>query len=132
MRRVTFVRALVALGFVATAPSCGDGPVGSGEEEGVVDVTLVGARADDRAVLMELGVGVVSIEAAREDVIVRFRRSEASWVAAAFGPLAGAPVIRITVSDVNNLPIVAPREVSDVDGRLRDSLADYAARLDVR
>ena len=122
--------------LLAAAPilaSCG-GEGTSGPPEPVpadVILTLEGAVAGDRAVLLEIGSGATAVTAGSAQVEVHARPYLRGWVVAVFGPMAGQPLLRISVPDRNALPTVTLKEIATESGDLRAELAAYSPRLEV-
>lgn len=125
--------ALVAAALLCAACAGGDGP-GTGPQPvpGTALVSLAGAHANDRAVLLEVGTGVTGITAAGSATIGAGPMStDGRRRVLVLGALQG-DLLRLTVSDVKQLPTVQVHEVAASDGSVRTDLSGYAAQVRVQ
>lgn len=120
------VAALLATGCGGDDPSTPPSPV-----PGTVIVTLGGAAAEDRAVLLDIGGEATSVSPGTDGIQVRSRSVDGGWKVAAFGALAGGEIVRVAVSDTTSLPELLIRQVAVASGELRASLATYRGEMEV-
>ena len=121
---------LAAAALLGTACGGGDTPgTGPRPVPGTAVVSLAGARADDRAVLLEVGTGVTAVTAGGGATIgAGPQTTDGRRRVLVLGTLSG-DLLRLTVSDVKQLPAVQVREVAAGDGSLRDDLSGYSAQV---
>ena len=131
----------IVLGVVAVAVltlSCGGSePAGPAAPTapipGLAVIVLEGAVSDDRAILLDVGVGAASFEAARTGLEVHTGANGGGFVVAVFGPLSGGPFLHIVIPDRAMIPTITLREVAAFDGQLRARLATYRLQIsDIR
>ncbi|HEU4560609.1 MAG TPA: hypothetical protein VFS20_22345 [Longimicrobium sp.] len=124
--------ALVAAALLCAACAGGDGPgPGTGPQPvpGTALVSLAGARVDDRGVLLEVGTGVTDITAGGSATIGAGPVStDGRRRVLVLGVLQG-DLLRLTVSDVKQLPAVQVHEVAASDGSVRTDLSGYSAQV---
>ena len=121
--------AFAAAALLCTGCGGGDAP-GTGPKPvpGTAVVSLAGARADDGAVLLEVGTGVTAVAAGGSATIgAGPQTTDGRRRVLVLGALQG-DLLRLTVSDVKQLPAVQVREVAANDGSLRD-LSGYSAQV---
>lgn len=133
LRGRTAGTAVVAgMAVLLTAACGGDDPsTPPGPVPGTVVVTLEGAVAEDRAVLLEVGGEVAGLSPGSDGLEMGARQGNGVWRVAAFGNLPGSELVRVQVSDTTSLPTVLIREVATATGELRGSLGGYDGRVRV-
>lgn len=122
---------LCLAGLLVTACGGDDPSTPPSPVPGTAIVTLGGATAEDRAVLLDIGSEATSVSAGTDGIQVRSRSVDGGWAVAAFGALAGGEIVRVAVADTTSLPAVVIRQVAVTSGDLRESLATYRGEVDV-
>ena len=126
-------RVLVAMMAALTLSCGGSEPAGPAapnpQVPGLAVVVLEGAVSDDRAILLDVGTGATSFEAARTELEVHAGANGGGFLVAVFGPLSGGPFLHIVIPDIATIPTITLREVAAVDGQLRSSLATYRLQI---
>ncbi len=132
MSRILSISRRAALAAaVLLVSACGGDTPGTGPRPvpGTALVSLSGARVDDRAVLLEVGTGVTAVTAGGSATIgAGPQTTDGRRRVLVLGALSG-DLLRLTVSDVKQLPAVQVREVAASDGSLRTDLSGYSAQV---
>ena len=126
------VLALVA-GAVLTVSCSGDDPVtpATPATPGEVVVVLRGALAGDRAILLDIGQGAITVTPGSGELQMHARADGGRFIVAVFGQLDQGPILRVKVSNIESLPTLSIRDVASDSGSLRESLSTYSLQIEV-
>ena len=120
----------LAAGTVLTVSCGGDDPVVPATP-GEAVVVLVGAVAGDRAILLDVGQGAITVTPGSGELQMHARADGGRFVVAVFGHLDQGPILRIQVSNIESLPALSIREVASDSGSLREPPSSYSLQIEV-